>query len=347
MEKVLLIGGPGNISTGTVSELMAKGFETGIFTLPASPAGGFEKSVKFYRGDRNSPEDLKKAVDAFGPDVVIDFACFRPEQAKQTADVLKDRISQYIFISTVDVYGFPLTHLPMRETDRKIAGNCQYARDKMKCEEVLLTMADSGQLPLTIVRPIYSFGPEFVLDLFSRSGGRYMIPRLRAGKPILVPGGGNTLIHASCAYDTGRMIAQLAGHYRSIGRSYNCGHDSPMTHDEYVGLFAKVLKVEPKLVHIPFEVLLGLNLPEINDEILPILTRFNLFFSTEAFTKEFPDFKRKLSLEEAARQYVEHNDRLGRFGDPNEENFEDRIIKAWLSRVKDFSIQEVCIGGSI
>ena len=338
MERVLLIGGPGNISMSTVTELLAKGDEVGIFTLPASPGLGFDKKVRFYRGNREVEKELEAAVNAFKPDVVIDFVCFAPRQAEQAADILSGRVRQYVFVSTVDVYGFPLSRLPMRETDPRRPGNCKYASDKMECEKALLDRADKGHLPLTVARPVYSFGPGFALDLLTRKGGRYMIPRLRAGKPILVPGGGNTLIHVSSAYNTGRMIAQLAGHRQSIGKSYTCGHPSPMTHDEYVGLFARALGVEPKLVHIPFEVLLDLKMPEIEEEILPILSRFNLFFSVDAFTKEFPDFKWELSLEDAAKQYVEHNDRMGNFAGAGEENFEDRIINAWLAKIGNFSV---------
>ncbi len=335
MKKVLLIGGPGNISTSTVSELLSKGFEVGIFTLPSSPSLGFEKNVTFYRGNRDKRDELESAVLAFKPDTVIDFVCFRPEQARQMAELLSGRIGQYIFISTVDVYGYPLTHLPMRENDPKIMGNCQYAVDKMLCENVLREKEEKDKLPLTVVRPVYSFGPDFVLDLMSRKGGKQMLLRLKNHLPILVPGGGNTLIHASSAYNTGRMIAQLAGHAASIGKTYNCGHPTPMTHDEYVMLFADALGVKPKLVHIPFEILLSLRLPEIEEEILPILSRFNLYFSTEAFVKEFPGFEWELSLEEAAKQYVEHNYRAGNLAGPFVEDFEDRITADWLTRVGD------------
>jgi nucleoside-diphosphate-sugar epimerase len=336
--KALLIGGPGNISASTVRALLDKGFEVGIFTLPDSPGLGLDGQVRFYRGDRNHPEELAAAVQDFKPEAVLDFVCFNAGQARQAADIVNGRVGQYVFVSSVDVYGYPLSRLPMREYDPKGPGNCRYAADKAECEEVLLARAEKDGLPLTIARPVYSFGPEFVLDLLSRGGGRYMIPRLRAGMPILVPGGGNTLIQVSSAYNTGRMIAQLAGHSGSIGKTYNCGHPAAMTHDEYVGLFARAVGKEPRLVHIPFEILLSLGLPEIDGEILPILSRFHLSFSTDAFRADFPDFRWELSLEDAAGQYVAYNDRAGTFADPREEYFADRIIKAWQERVRDFSI---------
>lgn len=336
MEKVLLLGGPGNISKSTIEELLAKEkFEVGIFTLPESDTLGFEDRVTFYKGNRDEEEMLRQVIERFAPDIVIDFVCFHKEQAEVAAKILCGRVKQYIFLSTVDIYGYPLSHIPMREKDEKRPANCEYAEHKLQCEQVLTTYAEKENLPLTIIWPIYSFGPSFVLDFFSRGGGKDMIPRIRAEKPILVPGGGNTLIHASSAHNTGRMIAQFAGHYNSIGKIYNCGHPVPMTHDEYVQMFARVLGKEAKLVHVPFEYLLPSDKEEIN-EILPILSKFNLCFSIDAFREEFPDFEWDYSLEDAAREYIEYHDRKGSFSNPKTENFEDVIIRKWLACTKDF-----------
>ncbi len=335
MEKVLLLGGPGNLSTSTIEELLEKKKKVAVFTLPKSDGKDLEEKVVFYRGDRDDIPCLRAAVEEYQPDVVIDFVCFEPEQAKRTAELLNSRVKQYIFLSTVDVYGYPLSHLPMREYDEKRKPNCEYAEKKLECEKVLLGFREETGFPLTIIRPVYSFGTGFVLDFLSRSGGVSMVSRLKNRRPVLVPGGGNTLIHVSSAYNTGRMIAQFAGHLKSVGKIYNCGHPVPMTHDQYVELFAGVLGEKPCLVHIPFEHLMALKMPEIG-EILPILSRFNLFFSIEEFQREFPEFEWTYSLEDAAGEYIEYQDRRGSFRESEKENFEDKIVREWLRCVEGF-----------
>jgi hypothetical protein len=60
---------------------------------------------------------LERAFNSFNPDLVLDMACFLPEHAEQIARLAVDRVEQFIFVSTVDVYGFPLTCLPMSETE--------------------------------------------------------------------------------------------------------------------------------------------------------------------------------------------------------------------------------------
>ena len=337
MTKAFLIGGPGNISTTTVDVLLKKKAKVAIFTLPDAPAGEQESLVRFYRGNRDNPSQLGEALADFKPDVVIDFCCFVPAQAEKLYPLLKGKVGHFIFVSTVDVYGYPLTRLPFAETDQWNPPNCQYASDKRKIEDFYWPKLDQKAFPLTVVRPSYSFGNSFVLSFFSRAGGRAMIPRLRAGMPILVPGDGTTLLHTSVAFNTGRMVGTIAGEAKTIGKSYTCGHETFQCHDDYVRVFARVLGVEPVFVHVPSDVLLTLDDPVIK-EILPNLSKFNIAFSVDAFKKDFPSFKWEMSLEEAARRYIEHHDRAGSFADVKEEIFEDRVIRAWKKAIGGFRV---------
>jgi len=339
MTKVLFIGGPGNISTSTARDLLERNMQVGVFTLPGSPDDDeMMKYLKMYYGDRNNPAEMQKVLDDFKPDVLIDFACFTLQQAEQLLGIIYGKVSQFIFISTVDVYGYPLSRIPMRENDPWEPPNCKYAADKRACEELYWSRFDKVRLPLTVVRPSYSMGKRFVLTALTRGGGKYLIPRLRAGMPVLVPGDGTTLIHVSSSYNTGRMVARLVGNEPSIGKSYTCGHDTFRSHDDYIKIFAKVLGVEANIVHVPTDVLNAMDSKEIKASILNDLTRYNVAFSVENFINDFPDFKWEMSLEDAAREYIEWNDKKGNFADVSVEIFEDRIVKAWQERVKGFKV---------
>ncbi|MBE0478913.1 hypothetical protein IBX65_07340 [Candidatus Aerophobetes bacterium] len=226
----------------------------------------------------------------------------------------------------------------MRETDPMNAPNCKYAGDKKACEEIFLSKFDEKKFPPTIVRPVYSLGRNFLLSPFYRAGGVDLVLRLRSGRPILVPGDGTTLIQPSCAYNTGKMIATMVGQSVSIGKAYTCGHDKVMSHDDYIKLIGKVVGKEPNLVHIPSELLMSLGLKEINDGILPILTRFNLYFSVENFKNDFPDFQWELSLEDGIREFIEWNDTNGNLIETNLQTWQDKVIEIWQQCVKDFKI---------
>lgn len=111
--KVLFIGGPGNLSGNTI-KLMLEDSENkvSVFTLPGSPEIGLPEKVRLYRGNRDNTIELKTAIDDFSPDVVVDFVCFLPDQAKSIAEICKGKVAQFIFVSTCDVYGYPLSCLP-------------------------------------------------------------------------------------------------------------------------------------------------------------------------------------------------------------------------------------------
>ena len=99
-KKVLFVGGPGNISTSALQDLVRKNYKVGIFTLPESPTQGLEQKAKFYRGDRNKVNELEAAITDFKPDIVVDMVCFTPVQAQQIAGLIYGKVSQYIFTST-------------------------------------------------------------------------------------------------------------------------------------------------------------------------------------------------------------------------------------------------------
>ena len=48
MEKVMIIGGPGNISASTISDLLDWGYSPAIFTLPESPTEELKDRVKSF-----------------------------------------------------------------------------------------------------------------------------------------------------------------------------------------------------------------------------------------------------------------------------------------------------------
>ena len=337
MKRVLLIGGPGNISGGCAEELVAGGHPLAILKRSDNADPKLADSVRFYRGDRGRPSDLKAAIDDFRPDAVVDFVCFEPERVEELVPLLPAG-AHYVLVSTVDTYGYPLSHLPMREDDPLAPTRNPYGASKRACEERVARLLTGVGRPATIVRPTYSFGVKSgMMSLFAWGGMKDQVPSMRAGMPVLVPGDGNTILQASCAYDVGRMIARVVREPdTAAGRSYTCGHDGALTFDGYMNLVAGVLGVEPELVHVPVEVLLAIDSEEVRASFVPSLTRYNMCFSVAAFKRDFPNFEWRMSLEEGVREYVEWYDRHGLLADPGVEIYEDRLIRAWQQCLSHF-----------
>lgn len=326
MGGVLLIGGPGTISSSCTEALLQNDFRVSIFTRSLKRDDeGVAGRCRVILGDRTDPDALASAIESVRPDAVVDFCCFRPDELNLLLPLLPDSLTQYVFISTVDVYGYPLSRLPMREDDAKRAPNCRYAADKRACEQLLMQSLLAPKV--TIFRPSYSMGKRFAITALSRSGGLTMVPRLRQGLPVLSPDGGKKLIHVSNARDTGRMVARTILNPASLGKAYNGCAPTAVTYDEYISLFAKALGVAPNIVHAPTDQIYSLADYRIFEEnLLYDLACHDIWFSTEAFLKDFPDFEWLHPVEEAVRAFIAFQDARGGFSS-NTDPVESSVLR--------------------
>lgn len=285
--RVLFIGGPGNISTGAIGELVAGGWDVNVLTHRKDPIP--DLGARFVWGDRDAKADLKAASDEVRPDVIVDTCAYTTDQVQQALDVFAAPGRQYVFVSTVDVFGYPLSRLPVRESDPHREPNSAYAIAKRDCERLVNDAASAARIDVTIVRPGYSMGPRFVIGFFSRLGGRTMLRRLQEGRPIVVPGDGTTLFQPGTGIDAGRLMARVVGEPRAYGGVFTCAGPEVMSHDDYVALMADVVGVPPEIVHVPTELILALDPGDVDatildadGSILPVLTRFDLAYSNDA-----------------------------------------------------------------
>ncbi len=341
MKKVLFIGAPGFISTHAVNEACKLGHEVAVFKRSDKLDSDLEYEVKQYKGDRNLRPDLEAAIGDFQPQVVVDFVCYRRFQAELISDLLEGRVEQYIFVSSVDYYGYPLSRLPYPEGGISETGRhtTEYAMYKGDCEEVFLKKYHKSGFPVTIARPYYSIHKRAIVNFFNgrdwnNEGGRTLVERIKFGQPVIVPGDGTTLYQAGCARNHGRMVSWMIGKTFAIGESYNCSQDSVMTIDGYVDTIAGVLGTAANIVHIPSDLLLSLGLEEVETGYIPILMRYNSYYSVEKFKKAFPDFRWEVSVEDALREYVRWNQEQELFRKEPAKTIEDRIVTAWEKSIK-------------
>jgi nucleoside-diphosphate-sugar epimerase len=328
MKKVLFIGGPANISGHCATALTEMGFDVSIFTrsLSRDDAGAAPK-CRLYYGDRMDADSLSVVVREVKPDAVVDFCCFKPAELKPALHALPGTLAQYIFISTVDVYGYPLSHLPMRESDPLRAPNCRYAADKRACEQMLRQSTFSPIV--TIARPSYSMGPRFAITALTRNGGKTLVPRLRAGLPVLSPDDGQRLLHAGTAGDAGRMIAQMVLASRCLGQDYTVASPAAITYDQYLGLFAEALNVKPNIIHVPTEKIYELSDYTIYEEnLLYDLTSHHISFSVDKFRSHFPNFEWTCPVGEAVKEFIAFQDAHGGFA-CDTDRAESAVLARW------------------
>lgn len=336
---VLFLGGPGNISDSTIGYFLQKGVPVAAIKRTQGSLMGYEGKIRMYYGDRNQLEVLLHALRDFQPDILIDCTCFDLAQAATVACALRIApVRRFLFISTADVYGYPLSRLPMGEADSWRTPNDDYAEKKKAIEAFYREALAGTTVGYTIIRPGYSLGKTFCMGAFGRDRGIHMIARIRQGLPVYSPGDGTTLIDAGAAYNTGRMIARICEDNGTIGEDYNCANNQAITYDEYLLSFGEALGKPVHIVHIPTDFMFSLGRREVAESPLGSLTQFHLYFSVEKFRRRFPDFCWEYSIADAVRDYAAYQESLGNFKAVDELRFEDRIIPLWQGAMKELKI---------
>ena len=95
-------------------------------------------------GDRTRFAEFESQILNVGPfDFVLDMVCFRPEEAESAVRAFKGRIQQYVFCSTVDVYGKPGLKMPYREDEPRLALT-NYGKNKVLCEDIFMEAHSRG-----------------------------------------------------------------------------------------------------------------------------------------------------------------------------------------------------------
>jgi nucleoside-diphosphate-sugar epimerase len=331
MAKLFFIGGSGNISRYTVRALAGE-HRIAVFNRGESKVE-LPANVRHFSGNRKDATQLESAIRAFGPDVVLDFIGYETEEAQQAIAICRGRVAQFVFVSTVDVYGFPLKTIPARESDAWNAAASDYARKKQDMETLFMAH-HSDALPVTIVRPTCSVG-TWLLPL-GTAWCWAMIQRIREGRPVLVPDDGTNLMQCGHASDTGRMIAKVVLSPGSFGEVYNVGGETWTTQDEYYRAIGKVVGREPNIVHIPSDLLLSTQNPAITKSRIADVARFHLAFSMEKFQSYFPDFQWEFSLEQTVRRVIEDAQARGEFADLPQNTLDDEIIEIWQKCAQEF-----------
>lgn len=248
---ILVMGGTRFNGQTAVLELAKFGHRVTVFNLGESPEH-LPPSVARLHGDRREHDVLADSLDGKEFDCVLDVSAYRwKEDVEPLLNVLKGRMGHYIFISSTSLYTSP-TSLPIREgayVDRQ--AQSEYGWHKLDVEERLFTQYRSGGVPATTVALSMVMGPHN--DLLDRE--QRMFARLLAGRPVLIPGHGNTLQQVGYVEDQARAVRLMMLNPVTYGKRYNVTGNDFWTDNYYVDVMSEVVGVEPKRVNIPHEVM--------------------------------------------------------------------------------------------
>jgi nucleoside-diphosphate-sugar epimerase len=251
--RVLVIGGTLFVGKSLVEELVKAGHEVAV--MHRKPKHEFGRRVENLMADRNDAESVTEALGSRRFDAVYDnvYDWERGTTAAQVEATVRacggDRLSRYIFMSSVAAYGDGLNHKESDPLAPDYHAN-PYIRHKASTERQLFRMHPHNGLPLVTFRPPFIYGPG---NPFYRE--QFFWDRLRAGRPVIIPGDGHRLMQFVYVHDLVHAMLRALTEPRAVGEAFNIGDPKPVTQAEFVEKMARVAGVEPTLVRVPRDVI--------------------------------------------------------------------------------------------
>ena len=298
MTKVLYIGGTGAISASCVAASVRLGHEVTVLNRGRTGTRPTPPGVASVTADLAGPGALE-AVAAQGFDVVVDFLCFTAEDAARAVAVWGGRTRQYVFISSASVYDRSRGRLPVVESSPRWRVPVGYTGAKMAAEDVFAAAHRDG-FPVTVVRPSHTYDDAKP----PLPGGWTDVDRLLAGEEVVVPGDGTSLWTLTHATDLAVGLAGLLGDPRTLGETFHITSDEVLPWDEVYRTLAWSAGVEPRLVHVPAD-LLPVAAPDWRWSALIVGDlRFSTVLDNSKVRRAVPAFRPEVTWAEGARRLL-------------------------------------------
>jgi 2'-hydroxyisoflavone reductase len=189
--RLLVLGGTKFLGRHVVAHALEQGHEVTTFTRSTSMPG-----TEALHGDRDGSLD---ALRGRAWDGVVDTSGYLPDIVRRSAELLREAVQRYVFVSSVSVYADfsrPVSEAsPLSEED-------DYGGNKARCEQVVEELYGDRSAR---VRAGLIVGPYDPTDRFT-----YWPRRIAAGGETLAPGNPDAPTQFVDARDLAAFLVQLA-----------------------------------------------------------------------------------------------------------------------------------------
>jgi len=323
--KVLFIGGTGVISRAVSRQAIDRGFELSALNRGSElhPAGSTHLAA-----DINRTGDLYAVLEGKKFDVVVDWIAYAPGDIDRDVALFKDRVGQYVFISSASAYQRPPASYLITELTPLSNPYSEYARGKITCEERLMQAYREQGFPATIVRPSLTYDRNFPIAIGGK-GCYTLAQRILDGHPIIAHGDGSSLFVVTHADDFARGFLGLLGNACAVGEAFHITSDEVLTWNQIYETIAQELGTEARIVHISSDFISQVA-PQLSANLLGDKT-WSLVFDNSKIKNFVPDFEATISFNEGVRRTVAwfREDRARRRIDESVNREMDRILSIY------------------
>jgi len=248
--KALLIGGTGTISMAITKKLVKDGWE--VFLLNrGTRSAELPDGVKVIVADINDEAAVLKGIGDEHYDCVCEFIGFTKEQVERDYRLFKGRTNQYIYISSASAYHKPVGSYIINEGTTLANPYWQYSRDKIACEEFLMSKYREEGFPITIVRPSHTYDERSIpLGVHGAKGSWQVIKRMMEDKPVIIHGDGMSLWTLTFNTDFAIGYTGLMGNRHAIGEAFQITCDETLTWNQIYQTIADALGVTLHPYHV-------------------------------------------------------------------------------------------------
>jgi dTDP-glucose 4,6-dehydratase len=260
----VILGGGGSFGVHTAFYLLNNADPAAVISVGRNPEKPEPFSLNVGRGDPRyeyhqihvgfEPDRLMELLDAKRPDVVICYAAqgegavswkrswrFFDTNATALARVAeelmsRDYLERFIQIGTSELYGSVTEPAP---EDAPLKPTSPYAASKAAFDMYLLSVSQTLQFPMNIIRPSNAYGPG---QLLHRVIPRAVVAGLTGGK-LPLQGGGRAEKSYIHARDLARAI-HLVAEAAPLGRVYNAGPPEPISIRALMEKTAEALEID-------------------------------------------------------------------------------------------------------
>ena len=256
MKKALFIGGTGTISTAIVRRL-AKKDNWDVYVLNrGNRTEVIPEGVNLIKADINDEADVLSKIGDTVFDCVCEFIGFTVPQVERDYRIFKGRTKQYIYISSASAYHKPAASYVITEGTALANPHWKYSRDKIACEEFLMTKYKEENFPVTIVRPSHTYDERNVpLGVHGKKGFYQVIKRILEEKPVIIQGDGSSLWTVTWNDDFATGYIGLMGNPHAIGEAFHITSDESLTWDQIYQTIADTLGKPLHAYHVSSEFL--------------------------------------------------------------------------------------------
>lgn len=254
--RVLILGGTGFIGPHQVRYALARGHQVTIFNRGRQKED-WPGPVEELLGDRNTG-DLK-SLEGREWDVCIDNPTTLPFWVRDATAVLKGKVKQYLFVSTISVYASNETPGadetaavdPYKGPDAMAETQATVAKDpalygQLKAVSEAEARRRFGEGATTVVRPGLIVGPGDETDRFSYWPVRLANLGGRWGPEVLAPGDGRDPVQFIDARDLAEWIVRLV-ETGTTGTFNGTGPSRPLATKDFLAGVAAGVQAKPKL----------------------------------------------------------------------------------------------------